>query len=205
MNLPVLTSVLIFVAIITFFNIRSTKLRKKKSDEYWERERKSNFVRKKSLEDLEYISIPFNSFPMTTACDDEIIEACIKDLRSLENEKIVNFTGISNTDLKLTYGTANITVLTQYDQNYTLFVRTLQEWGKRLHELGYDAEARTVLEYAINTRTDISATYYLLAELYAMNDEPEKIKHLIFVADTLQTVMRNPIVRTLKESYPYID
>ena len=205
MNLPVLTSVLILVVCITFFNIRTTNQRKEKLDEYWEKERKANFIRKKSLEDLEYISIPFASFPMQVATEDEIIQNCLKDLRSLENEKIVNFTGISNTDLKLTYGTANITALSQYDQNYTLFIRTLQEWGNRLHELGYDAESRTVLEYAINSRTDISSTYYLLASIYDSMGETTKIKHLILVANTLQTVMKNPIVRTLKESYPDID
>ena len=205
MNLPVLTSVLILVVFITFFNIRSTKQRQEKLDEYWEKERKSNFIRKKSLEDLDYISIPFDSFPMQIATEDEIIQNCLKDLHSLENEKIVNFTGISNTDLKLTYGTANITALSQYDQNYTLFIRTLQEWGNRLHELGYDTEARTVLEYAINSRTDISSTYYLLASIYDSMGETNKIKHLVLVANTLQTVMKNPIVRTLKESYPDID
>ena len=35
-------------------------------------------------------------------------------------------------DLKLEYGTANINDLSQYDQNYTLLVRTLQKWAEAL-------------------------------------------------------------------------
>ena len=204
MNFPILASFLVFIIIVAIFNKRTTRLHKKRNEDFWKREREANFVRKKSLDDLEYIAIPFSSFPMDVAADDEIIASCHRDLESLRDEKIVNFTGYSNTDLKLAYGTANITVLTQYDQNYTLFVRALQEFGKRLYELGYHDEALTVLEYAVSTRTDISGTYYLAASIYHEKGQPDKIKHLLFVADTLQSAMREPIVRTLKESYPDI-
>jgi len=205
MKFPILASFLVFIVIVAIFNKRTTNIHRKRNEEYWQRERQSNFVRKKTLDNLEYISIPFSSFPMEVAADDEIITACYRDLESLRDEKIVNFTGYSNTDLKMEYGTANITVLSQYDQNYTLFVRTLQSWGSRLYELGYKDEALIVLEYAIATRTDISGTYYLAASIYQEKGQPEKIKHLLFVADTLQSAMKGPIVRTLKESYPDID
>ena len=204
MKFPILASFLVFIIIVAIFNKRTTQLHKKRSEDFWKREREANFVRKKSLDDLEYIAIPFSSFPMDIAKDDEIIASCHHDLHALEGEKIVNFTGYSNTDLKLAYGTANITVLTQYDQNYTLFVRALQEFGKRLYELGYHDEALVVLEYAISTRTDISGTYYLAASIYHEKGQTDKIKHLLFVADTLQSAMKGPIVRTLKESYPDI-
>ena len=204
MKFPFLASFIVFIITITLASKRVEKKRNKRNEEFWERERRANSVRKKSLEDLEYISIPFQSFPMDTAADDEVIASCHKELQSLRDEKIVNFTGFSNTDLKLEYGTANITVLSQYDQNYTLFVRALQTWAKRLHELGYHDEALTVLEYAVATRTDISATYYLAASIYAEKGQTDKIKHLLFVADTLQSAMKNSIVRTLKESYPNI-
>lgn len=204
MKFPFLASFIVLIITITLASKKAEKKRLKNMEEFWERERKANAVRKKSLEDLEYISIPFDSFPMDTAADDDIIASCHKDLESLRDEKIVNFTGFSNTDLKLEYGTANITPLSQYDQNYTLFVRTLQAWGKRLHELGYHDEALTVLEYAIATRTDISATYYLAASIYQEKGQAEKINHLLLVAETLQSAMKNAIVRTLKESYPNI-
>ena len=204
MKFPILASFLVFIIIVAIINRRTTKLQRKRNEDFWKKEREANFVRKKSLDDLEYISIPFSSFPMNVATDDDIIASCHRDLRSLEGEKIVNFTGYTNTDLKLAYGTANITVLTQYDQNYTLFVRALQAFGKRLYELGYHDEALTVLEYAVSTRTDISGTYYLAASIYHEKGQTDKIKHLLFVADTLQSAMRGPIVRTLKESYPDI-
>lgn len=204
MKFPFLASFIVLIITITLASKQAEKKRRKKDQEFWEREQKANFVRKKSLDDLEYIAIPFDSFPMNTAADDEIIASCHRDLEGLRDEKIVNFTGFSNTDLKLEYGTANITPLSQYDQNYTLFVRTLQTWGKRLYDLGHHDEALTVLEYAIATRTDISSTYYLVASIYHDKGQDDKIKHLLLVAETLQSAMKNAIVRTLKESYPDI-
>ena len=204
MKFPFLASFIILIITITLASKQAEKKQRRRDKEFWEREHRANFVRKKSLDDLEYISIPFDSFPMNIATDDEIILSCHKDLENLRDEKIVNFTGLSNTDLKLEYGTANITVLSQYDQNYTLFVRALQSWAKRLHELGYHEDALTVLEYAIATRTDISASYYLAASIYHKKGQTDKIKHLLFVAETLQSAMKNSIVRTLKESYPDI-
>ena len=204
MKFPFLASFIVLIIAITLASKQAEKKQRKKEKDFWDREQKANFVRKKSLDDLEYIAIPFDSFPMTTACDDETVASCHRDLRGLEGDKIVNFTGLSNTDLKLEYGTANITALSQYDQNYTLFVRTLQEWGKRLYDLGYHDEALTVLEYAIATRTDISATYYLAASIYHEKGQTSKINHLLLVAETLQSAMKNAIVRTLKESYPDI-
>ena len=204
MKFPFLASFIVLIITITLASKRAEQKRHKATEEFWEKERKANSVRKKSLDDLEYIAIPFDSFPMKTASDDEVIASCHHDLESLRNEKIVNFTGFSNTDLKLEYGTANITPLSQYDLNYTFFVRTLQTWAKRLYDLGYHDDALTVLEYAIATRTDISATYYLAASIYHDKGQDQKISHLLLVAETLQSAMKNAIVRTLKESYPDI-
>ena len=89
MNLPILASFLVFIIIVAIFNKRTTRLHKKRNEDFWKREREANFVRKKSLDDLEYIAIPFSSFPMDVAADDEIIASCHRDLESLRDEKIV--------------------------------------------------------------------------------------------------------------------
>ena len=110
MKLPFLAS---FIILAIFFNISMRRVSRKveqKEEDFWERERKSNEVRRKSLEGLEYVHIPFNLLPFDTAGDNEALQNAENDLKALAFEKIVNFTGISNTDLKLEYGTANITV-----------------------------------------------------------------------------------------------
>lgn len=172
---------------------------------YLEIERQANSTRKKSLENLDYIIIPFSTLPMNTAAQDEVVSECVKEIRELSKEKIVNFTGLTNTDLKLKYGTANITLLTVYDQNFTLLVRSLQDWAKRLFELGHTDECLILLEFAVSIRTDISSSYYLAAKIYAKQGNMEKITYLIQTAQSLNSAMKNPIVRTLQESYPDTD
>ena len=100
------------------------------------------------------------------------------------------------------YGTANISPLSQYDQNYTVLVRTLQQWADLLLESGLTEDAETVLAYAVSIGTDVSHTYYALAKIYAGREEYDKIADLILRAEELRSALRNSIVRTLQESYP---
>ena len=169
---------------------------------FWQRERESNNVRKKPLNNLNYISIPLDKLPTKSHIDNEIIEDCVSTLTVLSERKIVNLTCISNTDLKLTYGTANITALTEYDQNYTLLVATLQKWADALYALGDTEDAQTLLEYAVSVDSDVSKTYSLLASIYEQNGELSKITSLIETAQRLSSPSSKIIVRKLQETYP---
>ena len=119
---------------------------------------------------------------------------------SLSELPIVNFTGISNTDLKLRYGAPNIDLLISYDQNYTLLVRTLQQWAQLLYDNGYIDEARQLLEFSVSTGTDVSATYRLLCQIYREQNTPDKISNLYPIAEMLNSAMQKTIVRTLQEA-----
>ncbi len=201
MSLAILASLIIFALVISRNISLQSKNRKNTEKSFWERERLSNSVRRKSLDNLEYITIPLDKFPISLLKDNSTVAECIETLEILSGQHIVNLTGYSNTDLKLEYGTANITALTEYDQNYTLLVRTLQKWADILLEEGHTQEAKTLMEFAISTRSDISRTYYKLAEIYASRMETERIQSLIDTAETLRSSTKNIIVRTLRESY----
>ncbi|SFP96414.1 hypothetical protein SAMN04487928_11378 [Butyrivibrio proteoclasticus] len=208
MKLPFLAS---FIILAVFFNISmrrvSRKIEKKEAD-FWEKEREANNVRRKSLENLEYIHIPYHLLPFDSAGDNEALQKAEDDLKALQFEKIVNFTGISNTDLKLEYGTANITALTQYDQNYTTLVRALQNWGELLYNMGRFEDSANVLEFAVKTRTDISGTYRLLVDMYktklGLNEEEiqKKIDGLIPIAKSLNSLSKNQILNMLGVETP---
>lgn len=205
MLLYILASLIILCMLIAYENKKHEKQEKDQINAFWERERAANHVRRKPLDDLEYISIPFDTLPLDVLKDDELIAECHQQLRTLDELKIVNFTGISNTDLKLQYGTANITLLSEYDQNFTVLARTLQTWARLLYNHGYESEARQVLEFAISIRTDVSKSYYLLAHIYQRQGDVAEIDRLIEVAGTLNSVLSATIVRTLQGPGPYID
>lgn len=201
MNLIVLASLILLCSIIKNNIKHQSRTEKEKEQSFWERERKANSVRRKPLDNLEYITVPMDQFPTGLLTENTTIKECIETLEILSTQPIVNLTGYSNTDLKLEYGTANITVLMEYDQNYTLLVRTLQKWADILLENGYTKEAEILMEFAVSTHTDVSRTYYRLGEIYATRLETEHIQALIETAGELRSSNKKAIVRTLQESY----
>lgn len=197
-KLPILPIVIVFIIILTISINKSNKKMKQEAENFWEKERQANFVRKKPLDDLTYLMIPEHFLSMPVSREDGHALDALDMLKHLSSQKIVNLTGITNTDLKLTYGTANITVLTQYDQNYTQLAHALQQLAASLADNDHPKEAMEVLEYAISTRTDVSASYLLLADLYIADGHPEKIENLIHTASSLDTLLAPSIVRNLK-------
>ena len=201
MNLLILASLIVFSLTLAYMLKRTKRKEEDVEQSFWERERQANSVRRKSLEHLNYIKIPLETLPTHLLTDDQNVAECVELLQNLSAHPIVNLTGYSNTDLKLEYGTANITALSEYDQNYTLLVRTLQKWADILLEKNYPQAAETVMEFAVQTNTDVSRTYYKLAELYAAEGKQDKIQNLITTAQALRSANKKAIVRTLQESY----
>ena len=202
MNLVLLASSIIVVILIATNTRRQKRNSAREEENFWARERRANSVRRKSLDGLKYISIPLETFPTHVLQQDSVIAECIETLEYLTSQKIVNLTGYSNTDLKLEYGTANITLLSEYDQNYTILVRTLQKGADVLLETGYVEEACILMEFAISTGTDVSRTYYQLAEYYSSQGASDRIQHLKDVAETIHSSSRDIILRHLNREYP---
>lgn len=200
MNFAFLASCLLFCAVIYHAINRSKSIEENANKAFWDKEHKANFVRKKSLENLDYIHIPEEILTLSPTKTSALVAECVTELNKLAKEPIVNLTGISNTDLKLAYGTSNITILSQYDFQYTNMVRTLQRLAEELVSIDEKKLAILVLEFAVSTRTDISKTYYLLASLYEEAHTPEKKEFLIQQAKHLNSMMKDSIVRTLQAS-----
>lgn len=199
MNLILFASTLALIVAIAIASSKSQKAKAEMEREFWQRERAANNTRRKPLDDLPYIKLPMEIFPLELLPDIPRVEDYRQIILTLKDQPIVNFTGLSNTELKLRYGAPNINLLTTYDQNYTLLARTLQQWAQALYDNGYPAEACQLLEFAVSTGTDVSATYRLLCRIYQENGTPEKIRALYPVAESLTSAMQKPIVRMLRE------
>ena len=199
MKFPVFASFIIFCIWLGYELHKRRNLDEKLNQSFWEKEAAANKTRRKSLDGLDYIQIPFDTLPMELLANDPSVAEYHETLRNLSERPIVNFTGISNTDLKLQYGAPNIDILSRYDQSYTVLVRTLQKWGETLYQNGYKDAAREILEFAISTRTDVSATYKLLSSIYLENGQPEKISELIPVAENLNSSLSGHITDMLRQ------
>ncbi len=202
MDFLLIASFLIF-SIVFFLRLNHVKsVESKAYDEFWARENKANYTRKKPLDNLNYITIPDELLHMKPENSNDELEDCIKSLNDLSEYKIVNLTGYTNTDLKLEYGTANITILSDYDFHYTNLATLLQRLAEKLHESGNDALAIMTLEFAVSTNTDVSKSYYLLAQLYTDAHTPEKIFDLMESAQNIKSIQRDTILKRLGELLP---
>jgi hypothetical protein len=201
MKMPILASVIVFVIWLAYKLHKSNNADAHSQDAFWEREARADATARKPLDDVEYISIPLDLLPVDTMKDDPRIAEYLERLRFLSNEKIANFTGISNTDLKLRYGAPNIESLMRCDQNYTVLARTLQEWAQLLYENGHTDDAETVLRYAVSTRTDVSGTYRLISEIYKSRGDYDSIRSLLPVAEKLNSAMKPHIIDILMGYY----
>ncbi|MBE5853065.1 MAG: hypothetical protein E7299_09020 [Lachnospiraceae bacterium] len=165
------------------------KREQKTADAFFQRESDANSIRKKSLDDLNYIQIPFDKLP----------DSYSEELVLLSDQKIVNFTGYTNTDLKLMYGPANIPALTEYDAAFTELVCYLQKWAEELIASNKKEDALSVLEFATEIESDLFSTYKALAELYLETNQIHKIIILKERASALRSLNKNRILKMLSQ------
>lgn len=192
----ILLCLITFIVWLSYKKSKTEKAQKHTTDAFWAREQEANTTRKKDLSSLHYITIPYEALPFRENADEETLYVQ-KELKKLSAAKIVNFSGRSNTDLKLEYGTANLTELSIYDQNYTVLARTLNKWGQLLLNNGQKQDAQTVLEYAVSIGSDISATYLNLAVIYKENSCTNELESLYEKACELTTPMKDSLLAKL--------
>ena len=201
MKMPVLTSVVIFVILLFWFIKRSAKKSRDEMEAFISRENEANSARRQPIDDLPYITIPEELF-LIKYNESAKMQEVMRNLVFLKDKKILNLTGISNTDLKLKYGAANLPELSECDERYTLLVRSLQSFAECLSENGSEQEAIRILEFSISTGSDILGSYALLAGLYEKAGTPEKINTLKEKAVSLNSLTAPSIMRMLEKASP---
>ncbi len=195
--IPVFFIISIAIVILINFGPRKAERESREATEaFLAKEAKSNTTRKKDISNLDFITIP-PCLSTPTELDSEEIRSTEAELLSLSDKKIVNFTGITNTDLKLTYGTANLDTLSEYDNNYMKLVRLIYKYARLLNDEGLKDKAAEVLEFGMNINTDISANYTLLASIYKEQSRNEDIKKVIEKAEALNSMTKKKLLNDL--------
>ncbi len=186
----------IFIFILTYHIKKSNASQREVEEEFWENERNANNTRRKDISQLNYITIPCDKIPLNIGSTTE------EELIALSNEKILNLTGYTNTEIKALYGPSNLEILSEYDANFTKFVHLISEYCKELMEHDQTKDAQFLLEYAISCKADSSGIYSQLAEIYRSNGESDKIEGLLRSAEELNPMSADIIRRKLKDYLP---
>lgn len=188
---------IIAVCVISYLRKRQSKQQQAVTEMFWERENAANQVRRKDISGLPYINIPLENFPIGICKNNELTEY-ENTLKELAQLQILNLTGKTNTDLKLEYGAANLPFLTECDQNFSTLCQTVAAYGECLMKLGYESEAKTVLEFGISCGSDISKNFLLLADIYQKNGSTKKLEELKGHANNLDSLMKKSILQHLE-------
>lgn len=189
--LPFLLIFIVFCIALAYYIKKNDAAQEKVMSDYWEKELKSNAVRKKDISKLNYITIPLEKIPQKLNTSAE------NTLFSFADKPMLNLSGISNTDLKLEYGTANLEILSEYDINFTDMLAILPVYTQELLDAGELATARMLLEFAIDCNADSRIVYQQLSGIYTDANEPDKILWLLKCSEELPPMTKQIIQNDL--------
>lgn len=192
-------AVLIICAVIAYNKRKSDRAMRKASDSFWDKEREANLTRRKDISQLPYIAIPYELLPLDALPESEEYLAAVRQLQSLSGKQILDLTGQTNTDLKLTYGAANLPVLMECDQNYLVLIRTLSRMAGLLTDAKKTDDAETVLGFAVDVGSTIRSDYEQLAAIYRNRRDYHKLDTLIARAECLETPTKSALLASLNE------
>ncbi len=195
---PLFTTIVLVAGFIFVFMKITTSKPDTGIRSFLERENKANTTLKQPLDNLDFIKVPLDAIPAPEPAVNEKCAALLGEIKLLSEKKIVNLTGITNTDLKLTYGAANLPILTEYDQNFTSLCKNLYDLGCEYKNAGLADEAMATFNAAVSVGTDISGTYTTLAEMYAEKGLYVEIQRLINCAGNIRSLTKNSTISKLQ-------
>ena len=197
---------IIILVIIQLYLKKSNKSQENTLKQFWEREQKANATRKKDISNLHYIKWD-DSLPTTESSSSlsDIVNnntdasAAYDTIMSLKDKQMINLSEYSNTELKLQYGVANLEVLTEYEDNYTLLIKNLSILGHILKEHDDITDATSYLEYGVRIGSDIRSSYADLKNIYSNLNDESKLNKLKQYATLIKSVNKDLIVNMLDE------
>ncbi len=196
---PLFTTIVLVAGFIFVF-MKITRERPDNSiKSFLEKERSANNTLKKPLDDLAFITVPLEKIPAPEPAVNESCASLLEEIKLLSEKKTVNLTGITNTDLKLTYGAPNLPILTEYDQNFTSLCKAIFDLGCEYKNAGRPDEAIATLNVGIDIGTDLSGNYTTLAEMYAEKGLYVEIQRLINCADNIRSLTKKSTISKLQD------
>lgn len=207
---------IIFIVVLQILLRKNSKKNDEKIKQFWERERKANEVRKKDISNLNYIVIPnhllpdrnlpdntlensSDSFAITIFTIPEIKEA-YNLFASFHDKKMLNLNNCSNTDIKMEYGAANLTIMSEYDDNFIAMCKAAVKLANALDKNGMIDEAIPYLEFIVKSGTDISFAYSMLANYYIEKNNTKEIDNLKLYASSLNSLTKDIILKKLEQT-----
>ncbi len=197
MGFPILPFFLIFLIWLAF-RLRSLDAKQKQQeDDFWAKERQANITPAKDISNLRYITIPLEKFPLNFTDDEKVLEI-EEELKELSTHRLLNLIGVTNTDLKLTYGVPNFETMSKIGDDFDRVCVLLNAYAKELMAAERIDDVITVLEFAVGVGSDISESYTMLAECYEIKGQHEKLDLLRTQVAKSNLLLKNSILSKIE-------
>ncbi|MBQ7147552.1 MAG: hypothetical protein IJR96_02250 [Pseudobutyrivibrio sp.] len=177
MGFPILPFFLLFLVLLAIrLNYLKAK-RQQQEDEFWAKEREAKITPAKDISNLRYITIPIEKFPLNFSTDEKVIEI-ENELKELSTHRLLNLSGVTNTELKITYGAPNFETMSKIGDDFDRMCVLLNKYSEALYKADRIDDVISVLEFAVGVGTDVSESYTLLAKCYRAKEMNEKLDML---------------------------
>lgn len=183
---------------------KNSKIEDAAHDAFWKKEASSLVIRKRNLDPDDYIHPSLSSDTLMDQAFFNHIQAPDlyrkqKYLFELSQKPMVNFQSLDNADIRLKYGTATITAIEAYENNYIQYIKTLHTLAQGLIAVDQEDLARLYLEEGIAVGSDIRGNYTLLATLYKKHQQLDAIDNLYKIAENLNTLTKSKLLKELDQ------
>ena len=202
-TIPVFIIIFIIFIVWTQYEMKKSSKKNKEIEEaFLAREEEANHAPKQDISDLELLSFDENDIPMPPEgmfTNEDDITTYIRQIKNLIKEPMIDLSEFSNTDLKLKYGVANFTTLSEYDENYSSYLLLLTNLarGYARREL-YELSEKTY-KYALSCGSIKLHDYTGLAEVYLATDRPQEISSMIEEIEGSEITRKEGIINELKK------
>lgn len=187
---------IIFVAFIIILSVqihRSNRAQEEVTRQFWEKENQANAVRKQDISNLDYITLPMELIPGNLGTLAETT------LQAMDGVRMLNLTGLTNTDLKLRYGAANLETLSHYESAYVDMIAQLTIYARELTEAGDTDSAAKLLEFAADCGDDSRGVYLPLAKIYKDRGDDAALDRLMERAEKLESIGGTALLADLRQ------
>ena len=204
MKIPVFGLVMIFVIWLAYELKKHTREENQTRKDFWERERQSGFIPRKSTNDIHYITITEQFLPEDRGTEDSELFAVCSRILQFKEKPVADLSEYSNTELKEKYGTANFTSLSEADSNFTFLVPYFGDLCRLLYADGRLAEAERAALFFTENGIYTYQIVTVLGEIYSLINDTEKLSALIDTVSASPKTQERTIVY-LKSLMPQVE
>ena len=183
-------SFVLLIWAIFFVAIQSGRMKRKKDvmeARFWEEETIANAVKKKDIDEALFFTDDLSRLPTRAAGDPHQVERAAQ-------RRMIRFTEpMTNLALKMQYGSAQLELICNYEENYSDYIRRLTRWAEALAAEEKTEDALRVLEHAASLGSEYRKTYKLAADLYVKARNQTKLQALLATVEANN--FRDPAVQ----------